>query len=229
MSLGFKAKQGHVSAKNGVKLRLEHTLIDPYGVPKNGWGIRVNVNNSFINIEGDTPAKVYLGLERLLRLNNVEFTSEDCWLNLNLVWYDRVAPRHHMVHKRDLLAIAEPVDNADITVATNDHSVTYWGCFAWDFLGVYLAVDSYKTEDFRALLDILLSMLNPNLNPSIGHSEAYITLANELDRLDRDDRMILTKRSQARIWLVDFHNSVNVRLGKQKVSYDVAAKNYLWA
>ena len=228
MSLPYKAKVNSLTNKKGVKISLSGCLLDGYGIPRNGWGCNINIKGSFIAIKGKNPVEVFLGLKRLLTLNNVEFTDEDCWLNLNIIWFKATNGKHHTVELTALLENAIPVEGETMDMTHRVYPPTVWGRHAWNFMGCYLSGDAYKWETFRSILGIVSGMLDPTTNPSIGDGEAYLSLLIELENFDRHHTRKLFTRESARNWLVDYHNSVNVRLGKQKVSYDTAATNYLW-
>tara|TARA_R110000824_G_scaffold36250_2_gene112806 strand:- start:5855 stop:6064 length:210 start_codon:yes stop_codon:yes gene_type:complete len=68
-------------------------------------------------------------------------------------------------------------------------------------------------------------MLNNAENPTIGCNDCYLEFTKELNFIKQNP---IYDPAIARIWLVNFHNSVNVRINKPMLSHDAAEKLYLW-
>lgn len=225
--LAYYATSSTITSLRGETLSIQQPLIDGFKSPRGGWRAQFRVNGLDYKFTGSQALVTFKQAKDIFAKNGIRVRDVDIWLNLNLQWFDRIDDKYKRVRHAALLEIASTSESTAKTVNPDKRQYTpaQWGKHAWNFLGAYLAQDEYAWSDYRIILEMVRSMLNPSINPSIGCAECYREFSKETDRLASNP---LNDREEARKWLVDFHNSVNVRINKPKVSYDSAAKNYLW-
>lgn len=204
-------------------------LLTDFGTPQGGWFANFVIKGIKYQFHGDTGYEVFKDANEKLARNGMDVKPTDLWANLNVQWYDRTAEKHLLVRPHvlfdELVALSEKNSNVTENPYTRNYGPEHWGHAAWNFMGYYLAQDLYSWNKFLEVLGHVLDMTNKSSNPSIGCAECYMHFSSEVLRLKSNP---LYSVSEARNWLVNFHNSVNKRLSKPMVSFDTASKKYLW-
>ena len=226
--LNYRTTTTSILTRRGKRETLLQPLISPFGKPNGGWYVNILVKDIPHGVTGKTAAKVFTAVKKMLQANDVQASDLDIWYNLNVQWFDRTHAKYLLISKTALLSVAVKVGDK-ATFSENPSARRYtpalWGAFAWDFMGILLAKDDYIWDDFVIVVLQIQKMLNKDQNPSIGCNDCYIEFTKAVELLRKNP---LYTADGARNWLVDFHNSVNIRLNKPVFTFEAAAKKYLW-
>jgi hypothetical protein len=94
---------------NGQPYALNQPLVPSGHFPRGLWAAEVTVKGIARRVDKPTCIEVFNEAMRLFSLNDGEFWFVNIWLNLNLQWIPRVAPKHQIVTVAALEAISQPV------------------------------------------------------------------------------------------------------------------------
>lgn len=224
--LGYVPKEATILTIRGKRETLEQPLISPYGKPRGGWYVNIAINGIPTRIVESSPYRVFTAVRDALTTNETLANDIVIWFNLNIQWYSRLEGKYALVRHNDLLLLADMSDNPKtINPSARNYTPADWGMHAWNFMGIFLAQETYTWLGFLNLLESVQRMLDNNENPSIGCNDCYLEFTKELNKVSQNPMYDV---ATARIWLVNFHNSVNVRLNKPMLSHGAAEKLYLW-
>lgn len=224
--LPYKATKSTVMSIKGRPVSVTQPLVCPYGKPRGGWKVSIKVKDIEHEVNGPDGGRVFNNVAALLRKNNISYTNLNLWVNLNLQWYSRMPEKHMLVRHADLLDIVTTKDVGHVrNPSSRNYTPTHWGQHAWNFMGMYLARDDYSFDGFLRLIDMVLEMLDNHRNRSIGCYDCHLEFSKEVAKIKNQP---LHTVEAARKWLVEFHNSVNVRLNKPVRTYEFAERQYLW-
>jgi hypothetical protein len=81
-------------------------LLPPMKAPRGGWKFLLYLRGYEIRIAKNRPYEVAAEVARLLALNEILYTPEQLWLNLNIQWVGRAVEKYQKVKLQDLLAIS---------------------------------------------------------------------------------------------------------------------------
>ncbi len=216
------AANTYVQGRNGQRMRIDNVLIDRMGRPSGGWGVQLEINSLPHNIGGSDGKTVFRNANILLQNAGVTFSTFDLWLTLNLQWLPRVDEKFHLASLSDLANLSGDPVSVERSALLRSYKPADWGAIAWQWMGLYLARDSYTTLGFRRVINDVLDLLNPFTNPSLGCQACWLEFTQGITKAD------LTTRESAQHWLHEFHNSVNVRLDKPEITFDEAAQINFW-
>jgi len=226
VGVGFVPKTPTILTTRGSRETLEQSLVAPFGKPRGGWFVNVSIKGIPTRITDSDANRVFISTKRLLDSNGVGVPDIVLWFNLNIQWYSRLPEKYMLVRHNALLDLADTSNNPKtVNPSARNYSPANWGWAAWDFMGVFLAQDEYDWIEFTKLLEVVQRLLNHGENPSIGCNDCYIEFTKQINMLRQNP---IYDVAVARKWLIDFHNSVNVRLNKPVFAYETAAKRYLW-
>lgn len=227
MSLSYSTDQTTVTTASGQVYPLNQSLVGDLNRPKQGWHANFVIQGSTVQIQGDNPNIVFANARDALQLNNIPFTESGLWLNLNIQWLSRLGKGRPKVSLDDILRVANGTAAELIPAAVHRRSYTpkQWGSKGWAMLQMYLAQDVYQYERFLLLADELSNWINPNKNPSIGCGECFKHYIPELTKLRGTP---LHQQDQARMWLFNLMNSINVRNNKAVLTKEQAYQRNFW-
>lgn len=224
--MGYIPKESTILTLRGRRETLEQPLVSPYGKPRGGWYVNVLIKGIPTRVSENSPNRVFTAVKDTLKTNSLNPSDTNIWFNLNIQWYSRLAEKHMWVRHNDLLLLADTSSQPrTINPSARNYSPADWGMHAWNFMGAFLAQDTYSWSGFLILLESVQRMLNNAENPTIGCNDCYLEFTKELNFIKQNP---IYDPAIARIWLVNFHNSVNVRINKPMLSHDAAEKLYLW-
>ena len=81
-------------------------LLPPMKAPRGGWKFSPYLRGHEIRISKSKPHDVAAEVAQLLTLNEILYTNEQLWLNLNIQWVGKAVERYQKVKLQDLLAIS---------------------------------------------------------------------------------------------------------------------------
>lgn len=223
----YTTTQTKIRNKRGKLLSLHQPLVPTSLRPINGWGVKVRIRGIVREIQEGTAIQTFNAVRQAYAENDIHPKAVDIWLNLNYQWLSGIPEKHRPVHLSVLLdgASEGESEQESIVPGIRHHHPGEWGALGWGMLQMYLAQDVYEFTKFKSLVVELHAWLDPALNPSIGCPECYRHFSSAVDSLHQNP---LFTQAPARKWLVDFHNSVNTRIGKPVLSYEKAAKLNYW-
>lgn len=223
----FRASKTTVTLRSGKVVPLDHALVIGMRRPTGGWVATFRINGIDKTFTGRSPQELGNTVLREHQKNNVSLSVADLWLNLNLQWMERLDQKYFLVDRSELTKlILQEGQTAEVTqrqVITPEK----WGSIAWKWLGLLLAQDGYTPEVFVLHCEQVLTLLNPSLNPGIGCIRCFADFAAEMSRIRMNPPKGL---DEARRWLWEFHNSVNVKTvpPKPQISFERAAALNFW-
>lgn len=219
-------KASTVVNSQGKTLSIMQSLIERPGQPSGGWTFSVEIGGQTIPVQGRNAQDAFEKVRGLYTSNNVPWTERDIWLNLNLYWLSRTPAKYHKVSLRDLNVIVDqPEAEKKPQPGKRAYTPKDWGRYGWHWLGMWLARDSYRFDEFLRECKNVLHLLDPVKNPSIGCVECYREFALAVHEMEGNPPVTI---EEARHWLHDIHNSVNVRTGKSVLVFAKAAKANFW-
>lgn len=227
MSLTYSTDQTTVTTAAGQSFALNQSLVGDLNRPKNGWMAQFVIHGSTVQITDESPNRVFAKAKQVLELNNIPFTDSGIWLNLNIQWLDRLQKGRPKVQLDDLLNIATGTKSELIPKQVHKRSYTPkdWGSKGWAMLQMYLAQDVYSYERFLLLASELSNWIDPSKNPSIGCGDCFKHYIPELSKLKAKP---LHNQEDARMWLFDLMNSINLRTNKPVLTKDQAYQRNFW-
>jgi hypothetical protein len=225
--LAYSTTLRTVVGKDGRSHPVAQNHISPKVRPLSGWSAAFIINGQDIRIEGKTPQETYSSALEQLRLNGVEVTAENLWLNLNIQWMGRINDKHQIVRLSDLLHISQAGGSATHapTRARKPVSPDVWGSKGWAMLQQYLAQDTYEYGRFLMLATELARWVDPSVNPTLGCADCFRHYTMALNVLRTNP---LHTQDEARKWLFNLLNNVNVRKGTTPLTYAEAAERNFW-
>lgn len=214
-----------VTGLDGINHPVGALMIKPEGKPKGGWAVTLPVKGQAMEIPGRNPEETFRNARIIATRNSISISDDDLWLNLNIVWMLKTDARHHKVQQSDLMIAATAAPSAIHDHRQRKYLPQQWGAVAWKWLGLYLARDVYHFRDFLFQAEVVLDMLNPHSNPSLGCIDCYREFARHVEELKKNPG---TDHFQARQWLFNTHNLINTKLGKSVLTFDQASLANYW-
>jgi|SRR5690349_10960399 len=212
---------------DGKTYSLTGALIRNPGKPQGGWKVKIPVKGQHVVVDGPGPVHVFNKVRHLLLQNGMEAKPNDIWLNLNIGWMGRTPAKYHSVPLSDVLKVVTAKNGKEETVDSRKRSYKPqdWGQFAWMWLNLFLARESYSFREFLLQVEYVLDLLSPENNPELGCADCYRKFQPVVAKLRNEP---LPTQEGARRWLVDAHNTVNRDLSKKVLSYEEASRKAFW-
>lgn len=208
------ANTSHTTLKTGMRVSLRTLFIASTARPRGGWKVKLLLPGQIhaMEFDGKTAQAVFSQVKAAVVNNSITMSDESIWLNLNMVWMDRVDQKFWLLLRNDLASLVQQEDApAKQTPGLILTPPTMWGSRGWQAMGILLASNSFQWSLFLSVVKEVLSLLNPVSNPITGCQECYVEFSREVGRLETSGAL---SREQAREWLFEFHNKVNTRIGK---------------
>lgn len=195
--------------------------------PGGGWMVEFTVNGVPVAVAGQTAAQCIAKERQIIADNGLEneWDEEEAWRQANLQWLNATNPKYHRVNIGDFLG--ERMVEAPNEPGWDGRNYTpeNWGSIAWRWLGILLARDRFDQAQFIRAFREVVELLNPAINPSLGCNECHVEASKKLVELQSKPPKTI---SEARMFLFQFHNEVNQRIGKEVLTYDQAEKDNFW-
>lgn len=96
-----------LTGRDGQIYLLDRCVVSSLKSPVGGWGVSLWIKGNLTFIPGTGPTNVFQGAVETLKLNGISFTFRDLWLNLNLLWLERVSPKYQKVSFDSLLELTK--------------------------------------------------------------------------------------------------------------------------
>jgi len=203
---------------------VKSVLLESGARPVSGWKVSLPVKGQSVDIPGRNPDEVFKNAKIILERNGEDFTELDLWLNLNIIWLYGTPEKHHKVRLSDLMLLARPgAVAADPMV--KKYTPMQWGAVGWNWMGLYLAKRDYSFREFLFQVRVVLDMLNPDTNPTLGCVECFREFSRAVDLLSNNPQW---SQMEARRWLFNAHNDVNRRKEKPVLTWEQAAAANYW-
>lgn len=189
--------------------------------PPGGWDYSFTLKGISQKTTGNTPMEVLIKVKDAHKRNGVEFCLSDFWISANLQWMPQVNSKFHIAPLDAIKALQENEESSDEPdEKPRDRS---WVRNAWGFIAIMLAQNSYDVTDLIRAVTMIEKMLDPKRNPETGDRADHGAALSAIE--DLRNKPPATKRD-ARVWMFQFINSENRRLGKQPIRYqDYCARN----
>lgn len=222
----FTAHRRTVVLSDGSRANLNRAFINPLYKPGGGWTFQFILNGAQHTISRKKrPEDVASEVIRIHADNNKPVNTWDVWLNLNLYWLSKTDRLYWLVSPTELADAATANSGAESVAMSQVHPPQVWGSRAWNWMGIYLAGNSYDPNTFLTITQHVLDLLDPARNPTTGCQLCYLEFTKQVTMLKNDPP---ETRQAAREWLWSFHNLVNKRLGKRELTYVQASKENFW-
>lgn len=222
----FRAQSPTISLKTGRTVRLDRPFVAGTRRPSGGWHATFRINGTDLTFNGKTPQEVAAKVQKTHYDNGITLSAADVWLNLNLQWMERLDQAYFQVDKGVLTKAILEEGEKRVESLRKGFEPSRWGSRAWNWMALYLAQDHYDPAAFMTILEQVLGMLNPNVNPTLGCIRCHGEWSNELQKIRLQPP---ATQEDARKWLHAVHNSVNARLEKPSISYAQACVLNFWS
>jgi len=93
-------------ASDGKTYKLSDRLIPLSFHPQGGWSVELFIHNQPTVLTGKSHSEVFREAAAFLTMNEIAFTPNNLWLNLQIQWVSRSKTKHQKVTVQDLLNLA---------------------------------------------------------------------------------------------------------------------------
>lgn len=216
----FKTNTTQFFDNAGKSVSVFECIIEKLHQPFGGWSTQLTVNEVNHRISGNNWNDLLNKCRKYLTQNGVKFTERDLCFTINYQW---ASQRHNILRvSRDQIIRAKIDGDADLL---HYHHPKEWGSIAWKMLGLSLAQEEgFDKGKFLNLCELVLDMLNPTRYTTLGCVDCFKEFSKQVSTLRTTDKTF----QEYREWLVTFHNSVNIRLGKKVLTMDEASQHNYW-
>lgn len=211
---------------DGKVVRLTSPVVRAPFQPRGGWKVSWMIKGQQVNVQGDSSQSVFKSSKAILEQNQVPFTEQDLWLNLNIQWAKRTVEKYLQIPLVHLLSMADVRDLPEQGPHERKRwDAAEWLTLAWNSPLLYLSGTNYRFSDLVGILDQILVNLDTSLNPVLGNAKAHASFVVALADFKKNPAFV---QNEAKIRLVEMINSVMTSVSAPTVSFDDISTKYHW-
>lgn len=221
-----EASSNRIMLKDGTTSYLNKALIRITKRPSGGWGVRFSINGVDKVFDGRTPEEVFRNVAEHLSLNRLSYTSHSLWLNLNLQWYSRTSPQHHLAVHGALSELIKESDQKLARAVQAGAPPDEWLPDALTAVGHYLSSPHvYTATGFTSRLGDITEMLNPAVSSRMGNTVLYAEAVKFLSGVRSAPP---TSLNSARAWFTGYFKSLLKLVDFQPAVVDDLLSKFNW-
>ena len=211
-------------AASGRSFGVKEPLIRSYRMKPRigGWSVNFVSKGRRYRIDG-TPEMIARRIEKILKKDKTPIDDQPIWDWLNAVWISREPNRattpRGMSMKIGKKAVGPKTSHLEVSIPNIGPKV-------WNILSIFGMKGAFTEDLWKDAIEWVGFLINPAQSVHTGCDECYEAWRKII--LDSDPAEVDSAHAAAK-WIWNAHNSINVKLGKQPLSFEAAVVANNWA